>query len=386
MMQILLFAFLVLLAFFLGVYVLYFAYVQNGAKKPWRLKIDKAFQPEISILIPVHNEEGVIWSKLENVSKVSYPKEKIEVVIADDASEDNTIKIVKRFMKENPQLKIKVVSQRLHLGKAAALNKAMASCTHPIIILSDADTYWPNDILKNALPYLADPQIGAITGRGINKNVHESWVTRGEETYLNFMHLLRFGESKIFSTVKFEGGFCAFKKEAFEKFDCESGSDDSGTALEVVQNGYRAILVPEAVFYTEFPARLIDKLKVKARRANQWISLRVKILQLMLKGQLRIPKKLAVPEILLFLVNPIVFICLAVGTILIISFNPFSLFSLIALLTITGSALLTRRFFFEAILDNLVLFYALIAFIFGKRYVAWGKTGFNLESRKLSNS
>jgi hypothetical protein len=93
-----------------------------------------------------------------------------------------------------------------------------------------------------------------------------------------------------------------------------------------------------------------------------------------------------VPEILLFLVNPIVFICLVVGTILIISFNPFSLFSLIALLTIICSALLTRRFFFEAILDNLVLFYALIAFIFGKRYVAWGKTVFNLESRKLSNS
>jgi len=366
--------------------VLYFAYVRNGARKPWRLKIDKAFQPEISIIIPVHNEESVIWSKLENVSKVSYPKEKMEVVIADDASEDNTVEIVKRFMKENPQLKIKVVSQGLHLGKAVALNKAMASCTHPIIILSDADTYWPNDILKNALPYLADPQVGAITGRGIDKNIHKSWVVKGEETYLNFMQLLRLGESKIFSTVKFEGGFCAFKKEAFEKFDCESGSDDSGTALEVVQNGYRTILVPEAVFYTEVPTRLIDKLKVKVRRANQWISLRVKILRLMLKGQLRIPKKLALPEILLFLVNPVIFICLIVGAILIISLNPLSPFSLIALLIVAGSWLFIRRLFFEAILDNLVLFYALIAFTFGKRYVAWGKSEFNLESRKLSNS
>jgi len=371
MMQVLLLAFLALLAFFLGVYALYFAYIRNGAKKPWRLKIDKAFQPEISILIPVRNEESVIWSKLENVSKVSYPKEKIEVVIADDASEDNTVEVVKQFIKENPQLKIKVISQSLHLGKAAALNEAMASCTHPIIILSDADTYWPNDILQNALPYLADPQVGAVTGRGINKNVHESWVTKGEETYLNFMQLLRLGESKIFSTVKFEGGFCAFKKEAFEKFDCESGSDDSGTALEVVQNGYRAILVPEAVFYTEFPSRLVEKLKVKVRRANQWISLRVKILRLMLKGQLCIPKKLALPEIVLFLVNPIVFICLIIEGILIISLNPLSPFSLFLLLVVTGLALFARRFFFEAVLDNLVLFYALITFIFGKRYVAW---------------
>lgn len=379
MIQILLPVFLALLAFFSGSYVLYFAYVQSSAKKLWRLEIDNTFQPKISILIPVRNEEGTIWSKLENVKNVSYPKEKMEVVVADDASEDNTLKIVNHFMEENPELKIKVVSQGSHTGKAAALNKAIASCTHSIVILSDADTYWPNDILQKALPYLSDHRVGAVTGRGINRNVHESWVTKGEETYLNFMQLLRLGESKIYSTVKFEGGFCAFKKEAFEKFDCESGSDDSGTALDIVQNGYKAILVPEAVFYTEFPTRLIDKLRVKARRANQWISLRVKILRLMLKGQLRVPKKLAVPEILLFLVNPVVFICLIVGALLIVALNPLSPFSLLLVLFVAGLLLFAHRFFFEVLLYNLVLFYALITFLFGKRYVAWEKRESNLR-------
>lgn len=373
MIQILLLAFLILLAFFLGAYVLYFAYIRHNVRKPWRIKIDTAYQPKISILIPVRNEEGTIRSKLENIKNVSYPREKMEIVVADDASEDSTLEIVKHFMKENPELKIKVVSQRLHVGKAAALNEAIASCTNPVIVLSDADTHWPNDILQKALPYLADPQVGAITGRGINKNAYDSWVTRSEETYLNFMQFLRLGESKIYSTVKFEGGFCAFKKEAFEKFNCESGSDDSGTALDVVQNGYRAILVPEAVFYTDFPKCLIDKIQVKARRANQWICLRVKILQLMLKGQLHLPKKLAVPEILLFLVNPTVFICLVSGAILIVTLNPFSPFSLALLLVVAGLFLFARRFFFEAFLDNFVLFYALITYIFGKRYVAWEK-------------
>lgn len=373
MIQVLLSAFLTLLAFFSGVYVLFFTYIRHNARKPWKIKIDTTYQPEISILIPVRNEEGTIRSKLENIKEVYYPKEKMEIVVADDASEDNTLEIVKHFMEENPELKIKVVSQKLHVGKATALNEALASCTHQVIVLSDADTHWPNDILQKALPYLADSRIGAITGRGINKNVHDSWVTRSEETYLNFMQLLRLGESKVYSTVKFEGGLCAFKRKAFEKFDCESGSDDSGTALEVVQKGYRAIFVPEAVFYTDFPKRLIDKIKVKARRANQWICLRVKILQLMLKGQLHLPKKLAVPEILLFLVNPTVFICLVGGAVLIVTLNPLSPFSLALLLVIAGLFLVARKFFFEAVLDNFILFYALITFIFGKRYVAWEK-------------
>jgi hypothetical protein len=91
----------------------------------------------------------------------------------------------------------------------------------------------------------------------------------------------------------------------------------------------------------------------------------------MLRGQLRIPKKLALPEILLFLVNPIVFVCLTIGGVLIISLNPLSPFSLFLLLVVTGLALFARRFFFEVVLENLVLLYALITFIFGKRYVAW---------------
>jgi cellulose synthase/poly-beta-1,6-N-acetylglucosamine synthase-like glycosyltransferase len=94
--QVLLPLFFGLLSVFFGSYILYFAYVQNSARKLWKLKIDRAFQPEISIFIPVHNEEGAIGSKLENIRDVSYPREKMEVIVADDASEDKTLKIVEK--------------------------------------------------------------------------------------------------------------------------------------------------------------------------------------------------------------------------------------------------------------------------------------------------
>jgi cellulose synthase/poly-beta-1,6-N-acetylglucosamine synthase-like glycosyltransferase len=362
-----------LLSVFSSSYLLYFAYVQNSARKLWKLKIDRAFQPEISIFIPVHNEEGAIGSKLENIKDVSYPREKIEVIVADDASEDKTLKIVEDFVENNPELNIKVARQNPRAGKSAALNKALVSSAHPIVIVSDADTRWSPDILQKALPYLADPKVGAVTGTGINRNVSQSWVTKGEETYLNFAYLLRLGESKIHSTIRFEGGFCAYKKEAFEKFDCETGSDDSGTALEVVQKGYRAILVPEAVFYTEFPTRLVGKLRIKARRANQLISLCAKCLGLMLKGQLSLPKKIAVPEMVLFFLNPILLLGLIVGSVVIVALYPLSLFSLVLVLFIAGLLLFARKIFVEILLNNLILFYALATFLFGKRYVTWEK-------------
>jgi cellulose synthase/poly-beta-1,6-N-acetylglucosamine synthase-like glycosyltransferase len=366
---------IVFASIFLGTYLGYLAYIWRCAKKPSNLKTEGSFQPKITVLVPVHNEESSIESKLKNIKDVLYPKEKIEVVVVDDASEDKTLEKVRLFIENNPDLKLTVVRQNPRVGKSAALNIALASSTYPIVIVSDADTHWPPDILQKALPYLADPKVGAVTGRGVNRNTNQTWVTRGEETYLNFAYLSRLGESKIHSTIRFEGGFCAYKKDAFGKFDCESGSDDSGTALEVVQNNYRTILVPEAVFYTEFPTCLVGKLKIKARRANQLISLYAKCMGLIVKRQLSLPKRIAVPEMLLFIFNPIILLALIVTSIVMIALFPLSAFSLVLALFIAGLLLFARRIFLELLFDNLILFYALITFLFGKRYVTWEKTG-----------
>jgi len=368
--QLIFIVFLILLVSFCGTYLAYFLYMRKYAKKPWDIKIDRSFHPEISILIPVHNEESKVESKLENIKSISYPKEKMEIIVVDDASEDNSVEKVKHFMRRNPGLNIRLIRQTLRGGKSVALNKALAASTKPIIIVSDADTRWPPDILQEVLPYLSDPQIGAITGKGINENAEKSWVTRAENTYLQLANLLRLGESKIHSTIRFEGGFCAYKRDAFESFDCETGSDDSGTALGIVQRGYRSILVPEALFYTSFPASLVGKFRVKVRRANQLIGLWVKCLKLLLKRRILLPKRIVIPELVLFLFNPLIFLVLIViGGVIVL--NPFSPFGLAILMSIACLLLFARRIFIEVIMDNFVLLYALITFLFKQRYVAW---------------
>ena len=344
------------------------------AKKPWNLKNDENYQPFVSILVPTHNEEDNIEKKLLNIAAVSYPKEKIETIVVDDASEDATLTVVENFVTENSGLNVKVVKQNPHSGKSAALNKALPFSTGSIVIVSDADTLWSSDILTKALPYLADPTVGAVTGRGINENKGESWITKAEDTYLNFTSLIRVGESKVHSTIRFEGGFCAYRKDAFEEFDCETGSDDSGTALEVVQHNRRAILLPEVIFSTFFPATFSGKFRTKVRRASQLISLWVKCLRLMLNKQLLLPKRIALPEILLFIFNPFIFFVMLIITSALIILSPLSIFSISILITIAGLLVFIRRLFTEVFIDNLILFYALLSLLFGQRYTAWQKT------------
>jgi len=359
---------------FCAPYIVYLAYIKHYVKKPWALKIDKSFQPFVSILVPAHNEEDTISKKLENLAAVAYPKEKMEIIVVDDASEDGTLMKVEGFIETRPELNIKVIKQNPRAGKSAALNKALTVSTHSIVIVSDADTYWYPEILAKAMPYLADPTVGAITGRGINENIKSSWVTSAENTYLNLACLIRTAESKIHSTIRFEGGFCAYKKGAFKEFDRETGSDDSGTALDVVQHNMRAILVPEIVFTTSFPTSLSGKLKIKARRANQLVGLWVKCFKLLLKGRLILPLKITVPEIMLFIVNPLVFLILIIAGLVHVSLFPVSFFSLFLLLLIGGLLVFARNLFLELIIDNLLLLYASASYLFGRRYVAWANT------------
>ena len=362
------------LLIFSSAYALFYSYMRYSSRKPWNLKLDNGYQPCVSILIPTHNEVKNIEKKLANLQSVDYPMEKIEVIIVDDASEDETISKVNETIQRCLGYKIRVIRQTLRGGKAVALNLALNYASSPIIIVSDADTTWPSNVLKKAMPYFADPTIGAMTGQGLNKQTNESWVTKGEDNYLQLTSSIRLGESKIHSTIRFEGGFCAYRRVAFSKFDCETGSDDSGTALEVIQNKYRTILVPEVVFYTIFPTSMKGKSKIKVRRANQLICLWVKCLKFMFKKQLALPKRIVLPEVFLFIVNPVIFLLLSLSAIALILLFPFSFFSLILLTFTLGLLLFARRLFQEVIFDNLLLFYASVSYLFGRRYVAWKKT------------
>ena len=159
------------------------------------------------------------------------------------------------------------------------------------------------NILVKGLPYLSDPSVGAIAGLEMLLNPNDSWVTNSEVFYNNSVHRVRVGESKIHSTIFFQGGFGAYKRALLKEFDIEN--DDSGTALEIVQKGFRTLLIPEAIYYTAFPRTWRGKFITKIRRALQLIKIWIRCLKLLLNGKLALPKKIVIPEIFLYIFNPV---------------------------------------------------------------------------------
>jgi cellulose synthase/poly-beta-1,6-N-acetylglucosamine synthase-like glycosyltransferase len=343
--------------------------MSGAAKKPWKLKLDGNFKPKLSIIVPTYNEASIIRFKLENLVKVNYPKDLMQIIVVDSNSEDQTVNIVYEFIRQHPESNIQVLRQKERLGKSAALNFALKNCEGEVIVVSDADCFWPSDILEKALPFLADPVVGAVSGPKILLNPNQSWVTKSENAYLNSMNLLKLGESKVASTLLFEGGFSAYKKEALTSFDpYNTGSDDCGSIVSIIEKGYRAILIPEASFYSPFPTSWKEKIHMKLRRANQLIRVMHKHLYLLLNGRIKDSKSVVIQDILLYLVNPLMFILLVVATIFLLLNFPF--------FTILFSVFLipkVRVYSFEAVQNYLLLLLAMFYVVFGKNFVVWSK-------------
>lgn len=357
------------LIFSFGTAFLIYVLMRRSAKRPWQIKIDSNYRPKVSILIPTYNEEAIIRLKLKNLIKVRYPQDRMEIIVVDSNSQDQTLKIMNTFLKQHPEANIKILTENARQGKAAALNFALKQCRGEVVIVSDADCFWPSDILEKTIPFLADPNVGAVSGPKILLNPEESWVTRTEAFYLNSMNRVRLGESKVCSTLLFEGGFSAYKREVLESFDpYNTGSDDCGTIVMLAEKGYRAIFVPEARFYSAFPSSWSEKISIKVRRANQLVRVLWRYFYLLSKGRIKTSKRIIVQGALIYLVNPIMFLALVATSVYLLFEYPFLLLFLLVFLMPN-----VNSYLFELIQNYFILFISLLAVLINKKFVVWKK-------------
>ena len=98
--MLLLITILSLLIALLGFPIIYNAWMRNKAKKSWNIDVDASYQPKVTLVIPTYNEATVITKKLENTQQIDYPKDKLQVILVDSASNDGTLSVCRDFLKK----------------------------------------------------------------------------------------------------------------------------------------------------------------------------------------------------------------------------------------------------------------------------------------------
>jgi cellulose synthase/poly-beta-1,6-N-acetylglucosamine synthase-like glycosyltransferase len=138
-----------------------------------------SYRPSVSILIPARNEEAVVGRLLHRTTQFTYPKDRFEVILIDDASTDSTGAIADEFAKTYNF--IKVIHRSTGTGgkgKAGALNEALGQAKGEVMLLFDADYFPQIDIVEKLTAYFVDPEVGVVQGRIVVLNEPKTLVSR----------------------------------------------------------------------------------------------------------------------------------------------------------------------------------------------------------------
>lgn len=200
--------------------------------------------PTVSIVIAAHNEAGRIGRKIEALLAQDYPHERLEIVVASDGSEDDTEANVRAFADRRVTL---VALPRV--GKAAALEAAVAATTGDILVFSDANSMFASQALRRLVRPFADPEVGGVAGNQIYERSGANPASAiGERAYWDFDRWLKLAAARAGNVISGTGAIYAIRRELFRPIPPDV-NDDLFESLCVVAAGRRLAFTPDAVAY-----------------------------------------------------------------------------------------------------------------------------------------
>lgn len=201
---------------------------------------------QLSIIIPVYNEEKTIEAVLRRVQAQPLPGWKKQIIAVDDGSSDGTKKILQQWEK-----KCLVLYQKTNGGKGTAVSTALQYVSGDIIIIQDADLeYSPSDYPVLLSPF-DNPNISVVYGsRFLGPHLSTMFV------YAQGNKLVTLIANLLFNTniTDMETGFKVFRKSVIQNMTIKAKRFDFEPefTVKVLKRGYQIYEVPISYFGRKF--------------------------------------------------------------------------------------------------------------------------------------
>ena len=160
-----------------------------------RVAKDTTAEPSVVVIVAAHNEETVIERRLANLLALDYPHDRLEVVVASDASSDRTNELVEAVALRAPRVRLLDCPRG---GKVAAQDRAVRETTSDVVAFSDANATWAPDALRRLVANLADPEVAYVCGR---LRLEDAAGSNREGLYWRYELWLREQESRLGSVT-----------------------------------------------------------------------------------------------------------------------------------------------------------------------------------------
>ena len=220
------------------------------------------FEPSITLMIAAYNEKELIEEKITNCKQLIYPKEKLQIIIITDGSDDGTPDIIAKHKE------IKLLNQPARNGKIGAINRGMQYVNTPIVVFSDANTMLGKNTLKKIVEPFKDKKVGCVSGekRILFQNA-DTASGAGEGFYWRYESFLKKLDSDFNSAVGAAGELFAIQTEYFQEVEPDTILDDFVISLRIALKGKKIKYTPEAYAIESASFNIEEEMKRKIRIA-----------------------------------------------------------------------------------------------------------------------
>jgi len=252
---------LILTVYSAHAYLMLYLYRKNSTGRTKTVRTYTEW-PRVTVQLPIYNEQYVVARLLEAACALDYPRDRLEIQILDDSTDetqDLARKLTDKFQARG--INIKYLHRTNRQGfKAGALKNGLALAQGDFLAIFDADFLPPREFLRKMMPYFSSDNIGVVQARWGHLNAGYSLLTRGQAIGLDAHFVLEHGarnSSGIF--INFNGTAGIWRKTAI--IDAGNWQDD--TLTEDIDLSYRAqlagwkfVYVNDVVCPAEIPAEV----------------------------------------------------------------------------------------------------------------------------------
>jgi cellulose synthase/poly-beta-1,6-N-acetylglucosamine synthase-like glycosyltransferase len=239
-------------------------------RSAFRLSIENI--PLVTIQLPIYNELYVVERLIDAVAAFDYPKERFEIQVLDDST-DETVEIIAKKVKEIQAhgIDIQHIRRESRIGfKAGALAYGLKICKGEFIAIFDADFVPPKDFLQKTIPHFASPKVGVVQTRWQHLNENYSLLTQlqafGLDAHFTIEQGGRNAENHF---INFNGTAGIWRKTTIE----DAGGWSADTLTEDLDLSYRAQMRDWKFVYLEnvtCPAELPVTMSAVKSQQYRW--------------------------------------------------------------------------------------------------------------------